>query len=78
MPNNADRSICWRNLREAMVEAKLARSTELRDARLDDVGRWADRLAESAVNEGPEFSTGSYYIDAAMEDTSRIGWVIPL
>jgi len=78
MPDDLDRTTCWRGLREAMVEAKQARSAEVRDARLVEVDRWADRLAETASAEGPEPSASSYYIDAALEDTRLIDWEIPL
>lgn len=78
MPDSIDRNECWKNLREALIEAKRAASEEARDAHLQEMGRWADKLAEATSANTPSPPSSSDYVEAAMDDTYLIEWVIPL
>lgn len=78
MPGVSDRTRYWRELRSALVNAKRSETSDRRDALLNEVGRWAEKLAETADADGPEPGSSSYYIDVAMEDTDLVKWTIPL
>lgn len=74
MTGDADRTRCWRELRNALIHSRKAETLELRDALLESTGGWAERLAETADPGGPDPNDSSFFIDAAMEDIHSHRW----
>ena len=73
-----DRTRYWRELRNALIQARKAETLELRDSLLERAGEWADRLAETADRGGPEPNDTSYFIGEAMQDIGNEDWTISL
>ena len=73
-----DRSRLWRELREALSASKVAPTVEARDALLERAGEWAQKLAETAAPDSPEPPEQTYFLEAALTESSNEDWAIPL